>query len=79
MAVRSDYHPPMLIFAAYIVDEERLCVMKEKNPAEHILPASVPDELRMASRISHRNTEMMIAAANIVGDPWLCAVKDNNP
>jgi hypothetical protein len=69
----------MLIFAAYIVDEERLCVMKEENAAQHIFSALVPDELRMAPGIPHRNTEMVIASAKIIGNPRLCPCKYENP
>jgi hypothetical protein len=69
----------MLIFAAYIVYEERLCMMKEENAAQHILSALVPDELRMAPRIPHRNTEMVIASAKIIGNPRLCPCKYKNP
>jgi hypothetical protein len=69
----------VLILAARIVDEERFCVMKEENSAQHILPAPVPDELRMAPRIPHRNTEMVVAPADIVGDPRLCSGKHKNP
>jgi hypothetical protein len=68
----------MLIFAARIVDEERFRVMKEENSAQHIPSAPVPNELWMAPRISHRNTEMVVASANIVGDPRLCAGKHKN-
>ena len=58
MAVGSHHHSPVLILAAPIVDEERFRVMKEENPTQHILPAPVSDELRMAPRIPHRDTEM---------------------
>ena len=79
MAVGSHHHPPMLILAARIVDEERVGVMKEENPAQHILPAPVSDEFRMAPGIPYRNTEMVVALADIVGDPRLCPGKDKNP
>jgi hypothetical protein len=69
----------VLILAARIVDEERFRVMKEENPAQHILPAPVPDELRMAPRIPHRNTEMVVIPTDIVGDPRLCPGKHKNP
>jgi len=75
VAVGGDHHPPMLIVATHIVDEERFCVMKEENPAQHILSAPVPDELWMAPWISHRNTEMVVASTHIVGNPRLCAGK----
>jgi hypothetical protein len=68
----------VLIFAARIVDEERLRVMKEENSAQHISPALVPDELRVAPRIPHRNTEMVVASADIIGDPRLCSGKYKN-
>ena len=79
MAVGSHHHSPVLILAARIVDEERFRVMKEENSAQHILPASVPDELRMAPRIPHRNTEMVVAPTHIIGDPRLCPGKYKNP
>ena len=79
MAVRRHHHPPMLIFAAGIVDEEPFRVMKEENPTQHIFSALVSDKLRMASRIPHRNTEMVVAPADIIGDPWLCPGKYENP
>jgi hypothetical protein len=69
----------MLIFAACVVDEERLCVMKEENAAQHIFSALIPDEFRMASRIPHRNTEMVVASAKILGNPRLCPCKYENP
>jgi hypothetical protein len=69
----------VLIFAARIVDKKRFCVMKEENPAQHILPAPVPHELRMAPRIPHRYTEVVVASADIVGDPRLCSGKHKNP
>jgi hypothetical protein len=69
----------MLIFAAYIIDEEGLCVMKEENAAQHIFSALVPDKLWMAPRIPHRNTEMVIASAKIIGNPRLCPRKYENP
>ena len=78
MGVGSHHHPPVLILAARIVDEERFRVMKEENPAQHILPAPVPDKFRMAPRIPHRNTEMVVAAADIIGDPRLCPRKHKN-
>src|SRR6267143_3863273 len=53
--------------------------MKEENPAQHILPAPVPDELRVAPRVPHRDTEMVVAPADIVGDPRLCSRKYKNP
>jgi hypothetical protein len=68
----------VLVLAACIVNEERFRVVKEENSAQHIFPASVPDELRMASRIPHRNAEMVIAPTHIVGDPWLCPGKYKN-
>ena len=79
MAVGSHHHPPVLIIAARIVDKERFRVMKEENPAQHILLAPVSDELRVAARIPHRDTEMVIAFADIVGDPRLCPGKHKNP
>lgn len=79
MAVGSQHYPPVLILAARIVDEERFRVMKEENPTQHILPTPVPDELRMAPRIPHRNTKMVIAPADIVGNPRLCPGKYKNP
>ena len=79
MAVGSHHYPPVLILAACIVDEERFRVMKEENPAQHILPAPVPDELRMAPRIPHRDPEVVVACADIVGDPRLCPGKHKNP
>jgi hypothetical protein len=78
VAVGSHHHPPVLILAAGIVDEECFRVMKEENPAQHILLAPVPDELRMAPRIPYSNTEMVVAPADIVGDPRLCPGKDKN-
>jgi hypothetical protein len=54
-------------------------MMKEENAAQHILSALVPDELRMAPRIPHRNTEMVIASAKIIGNPRLCPCKYKNP
>jgi hypothetical protein len=68
----------VLILATRIVDEKRFCVMKEKNPAQHILLAPVPDEFRMAPRIPHRNPEMVVAPADIVCDPRLCPGKYKN-
>jgi hypothetical protein len=68
----------VLVLAARIVNEERFRVMKEENSTQHIFPASVPDELRMASRIPHCNAEMVIAPTHIVGDPWLCPGKYKN-
>ena len=79
MAVGSHYHPPVQILAARIIDEERFCVMKEEDPAEHILPTQVPDQFRMAPSISHRNTEMVVALTDVIGNPWLCPSKHKNP
>ena len=79
MAVGSHHHPPVLILAARIVDEERFCVVKEEDPAEHILTTEVPDKFRMAPSISHRNTEMVVALTDVIGNPWLCASKHKNP
>ena len=78
MGVGSHHHPPVLILVARIVDEERLRVMKEENSAQHILPAPIPDELRVAPGVPHRNTEMVVASADIIGDPRLCPGKYKN-
>jgi hypothetical protein len=69
----------VLIVTTCIVDEERFCVMEEKNSAQHILPTLVSDELRMAPRVSHRNTEMVVCTTDIIGDSRLCASKHKNP
>jgi hypothetical protein len=69
----------VLILAARIVDEECFRVMKEKNPAQHILPTPVSDEFRVTPRVPHRNPEMMVAATDIIGNPRLCAGKHKNP
>jgi hypothetical protein len=68
----------VLILATRIVDEKRFCVMEEKNPTQHIFLAPVPDEFRMAPRISHRNSEMVVAPADIVSDPRLGPGKYKN-
>jgi hypothetical protein len=78
MTIGRGHYPPVLILTACIVDEERFGVMKEENPAQHILSAPVPDEFRTASRISHRNTKMVVTLTNIVGDPGLSSGKDEN-
>jgi hypothetical protein len=69
----------VLIVTTRIVDEERFCVMKEENPAQHILPTLISHELRMASRVSHRNAEMVVRATDIIGDSRLCTGKHENP
>jgi hypothetical protein len=69
----------VLILAARIVDEECFCVMKQKNSTQHIPPTPISDELRVASRIPYRNTEMMVAATDIIGNSRLCAGKHKNP
>jgi hypothetical protein len=69
----------VLILAACIVDEERFRVMKEENLAQHIFPALVSYQLRMAARIPHRNTKMVVTPADIVGDPRLCSGKHKIP
>ena len=79
MAVGSHHDSPVLILAARIVHEKGFRVMKEENPAQHIILAAIPDELRMAPRIAHRNTEMVIAPTDIIGDPRLCTAKHENP
>jgi len=79
VTVGSHHHPPMLILDARIIHEERLCIMKEEDPAQHIFPAQVPDKLRMAPSIPHRNAEMMVAPTDIIGDPGLCPGKHKNP
>ena len=79
MAVGSHHHPPVLILAARIIDEERFCVMKEEDSAEHILPTQVSDEFRMAPGIPHRNTEMVVALTDITGNSRLCSSRHKNP
>ena len=79
MAVGGHYDPPVLILAARIIDEKRFCVMEEENSAQHIFPALVPDEFRMASRIPYCNTEMMVPPTDIVGNPRLCSGKHKYP
>jgi hypothetical protein len=69
----------VLILGARIVDKERFRVMKEENSAQHILSAPVSDELWMAPRVPHRNTEMVVAPTDIIGDPRLCPGKHKNP
>jgi hypothetical protein len=69
----------VLIVTARIVDEERFRMMKEKNPAQHILPTLVSHELRMAPRVSHRNAKMVVRATDIIGDSRLCTSKHENP
>jgi len=54
-------------------------VMKEENPAQHILQTPVSHKFRMAPRVPHRNTEMVVAATGIIGDPRLRPGKHKNP
>jgi hypothetical protein len=69
----------VLILAAGIIDEEPFRVVKEENPAQHIFSALVSDKFRMASRIPHRNPEMVVASADIIGDPRLGSGEHENP
>src|SRR5215475_9780655 len=69
----------MLILVASIVDKERLCVMKEKNSAQHVFLTPVSHEFRVTPRVPDRNAEMMVAPAHIIGNPWLCPSKHKNP
>ena len=79
MAIWSEHDSPVLIITACIVDEERFCVMKEKDSAQHIFSTVVSDELRVASRVSDRNTKMMVCVADVIGNSRLCAGKHKNP
>lgn len=78
MAIWSEHDSPVLIVTARIVDEECFCVMKEENPAQHILPTLISHEFRMAPRVSHRNAEMVVCTTDILGDSRLCAGKHKN-
>ena len=79
VAVRSYYHPPVLIRDAGIVDEKPFRVVEKENPAQHILSTPVSDEFRVAPRIPYRDTEMVVCPADIIGDPRLGPGKHKNP
>jgi hypothetical protein len=68
----------MLILCARIIDEECFRVMKEENPAQHILPTPVSHEFWMAPRVPHRYTEMVVSPTDIICNPRLCSGKHKN-
>jgi len=68
----------MLIVMAGVFQEQGGAVMEEEDTAQHIGVTLVPHELRLASRVAHRNSEMVILKTTVAGHTGLCTGKDKD-
>ena len=78
MRIRGHDQPPVLIVPTGIVEQERLCMVEQKDPTEHVAVADVAHTFRMAAGISHRQAKMMIPITLVLGHTRLCSRKDKN-
>jgi hypothetical protein len=56
----------MLVVARHIVQQKCLSMMKEQDPAEHVVMAEISDEVRITARVAHGDAEVMIVATLII-------------
>ena len=78
MGIRGHDQPPVLVAPTGVVEQERLRMMEQKDPAEHVAVAHIAHTFRMAAGVSHGQAEMMIPITLVLRHTRLCARKNKN-
>lgn len=65
-AVRCHYDPPVRVVPTYILENESLRLMKEKDAAQHVVFADIVNEVRSGAGIPDGDAEMMIPETSVL-------------
>ena len=78
MRIRGHDQTPVLVVPTGVVEQERLRMVEQEDPAEHVAVTDVAHTFRMAAGISHGQAEMMIPITLVLRHTRLCARKHKN-